>query len=110
MRRAGKRDGAAPQSIEKLRRGDVPAVESMKKVPDGIRAVAARIRTGRLKCFRTCQNLIREMGLYHYDPERMLQEIPPSKKTVGGPPPQLRSAPPHRCTDRSNLERPLARK
>lgn len=73
-------DSAAPQSIEKMRRADVPATEAMKKVPDGIRACGARMRTGRLKCFRTCKNLIREMGLYHYDPERTLQVDLPVKE------------------------------
>src|SRR5262249_47263736 len=52
-------DSANPQSIEKLRRGNVPATEANKAVTDGIRAVGARIRTGRLKCWRTCPQLIR---------------------------------------------------
>ena len=70
-------DPAAPQSIEKLRRADVPTHAGMNKIPDGIRAVGACLRTGRLKCFRTCRNTIRESGLYHYDAERLLQvDIP----------------------------------
>jgi hypothetical protein len=62
-------DSSAPQSIEKMRRADLPARIAIKNVNPGIRAVAARIRTGRLKVFRTCQNLIAEAGLYRYPEE-----------------------------------------
>src|SRR5262249_44688111 len=47
-------DSEAPGSIEKFRRGDLPARKAMKTITVGIRAVASRIRTGRLKAFRTC--------------------------------------------------------
>lgn len=73
-------DGANPQSIEKLRRASIPAVAANKAVTDGIRAVGARIRTARFKCSRACVNLIREMGLYHYDPERKLPTDDPVKE------------------------------
>jgi hypothetical protein len=38
----------------------------MKARQPGIRAVAARLRTGRLKCFSTLKHTIREAGLYRY--------------------------------------------
>jgi hypothetical protein len=73
-------DSANQQSIEKLRRGNVPAREATKPISDGIRAVGARMRTGRLKIWRTCPQLIRELGLYHYDPERKLPVDEPVKE------------------------------
>ncbi|HLJ97466.1 MAG TPA: terminase large subunit [Gemmataceae bacterium] len=73
-------DSANPQSIEKLKKGNVPARPAFKAVTDGIRAVAARMGTGRLKVWRTCQNLIREAGLYHYDSERKLPTDEPVKE------------------------------
>lgn len=39
-----------------------------KPVQEGIDKVQDRIRTGRLKVHRRCRNLIREAGLYCYDP------------------------------------------
>ena len=36
---------------------------------DGIDKVSDRIRTGRLKIHRSCQNLLREAGLYVFDPK-----------------------------------------
>lgn len=66
-------DSAAPQSIEKLRRAGVPIRAAHKgpgSVKHGISAVGERLRTGRLKCFRTCTNIIDEAGLYAYDPEK----------------------------------------
>jgi phage terminase large subunit len=62
-------DSAAAGSIEKFRRSDLPARKAIKDVGRGIRAVAARINTGRLKITRNCQNLIRELGLYRYPTE-----------------------------------------
>jgi hypothetical protein len=38
------------------------------------------MRTGRLKIFRTCRNLVRELGLYHYDAERNLPVDLPVKE------------------------------
>jgi hypothetical protein len=73
-------DGAAPQSIHKLRISDLPATPAVKDRKPGIRAVGARIRTGRFKCFRTCEKLIWEMGLYHYDPESKLATDEPVKE------------------------------
>jgi hypothetical protein len=73
-------DSASPQSIEKLKRGNVPACPAFKALGDGIRAVGARIRTGRLKCWRTCKNLIREMSLYRFDRERALPTDNPVKE------------------------------
>jgi hypothetical protein len=78
-------DGASPQSIEKLRRADLPALAATKSVEDGIRAVGARLRTRRLFCFRSCQNLIREMGLYRFDPERKLPSDQPVKEHDNAP-------------------------
>jgi hypothetical protein len=48
-----------------------------KKTPkqSGIDVVADRIRTGRLKIHReACLPLIRELGLYHYDPDKSTEE------------------------------------
>ncbi len=73
-------DSEAPQSIHKLRVADLPAIPAIKNKKPGIRAVGARIRTGRLRCFRTCENLIAEMGLYHYDPETKLTTDEPVKE------------------------------
>jgi hypothetical protein len=78
-------DSASPQSIEKLKRGNVPACPAFKAIPDGIRAVGARLRTGRLKCWRTCKNLIREMSLYRYDTDRTFSTDLPVKEFSHGP-------------------------
>lgn len=68
-------DSEAAGSIEKMRRADLPARKAIKKIDLGIRAVAARIRTGRLKVFRSCTNVIREAGLYRYHTEEE-QKVP----------------------------------
>jgi len=62
-------DPEAAGSIEKFRRADLPARKAMNAVAVGIRAVASRIGTGRLKVFRTCKNTVREAGLYRYPNE-----------------------------------------
>jgi hypothetical protein len=37
--------------------------------------VSERIRTGRLRIVRTaCLDLVRELGMYHYDPAKKLEE------------------------------------
>jgi phage terminase large subunit len=64
-------DSANPQAITKLRRAGVPARPGYKKIREGVSAVAQRLNTGRLKCFSTCVNAIREAGLYRYDPDRL---------------------------------------
>lgn len=66
-------DSAAPQSIEKLRRIGIPIRPAKKgpgSVKSGISSVGERLRTGRLKIFRTCTNIINEAGLYSYDPDK----------------------------------------
>lgn len=62
-------DSAAPQSIEIMRRGGVPIRGSKKgagSIKAGCTIVGERLRTGRLRCFRTCIETIREFGLYSY--------------------------------------------
>jgi hypothetical protein len=59
-------DPSAPQSIVKMRRADLAARPAIKNVSPGIRAVAARLRSGRLKVLRSCRNLIAEAELYRY--------------------------------------------
>ena len=68
-------DSEAAGSIEKMRRADLPARKAIKKIDLGIRSLAARIRTGRLKVFRSCTNVIREAGLYRYHTEEE-QKVP----------------------------------
>jgi hypothetical protein len=58
-------DPSAPQSIEKMRRADLRASPAVNNLNPGIRAVAARIRTGRLRVSRRCRKLIAEAELYH---------------------------------------------
>jgi hypothetical protein len=62
-------DPSAPQSIVKMRRADLAARAAIKNVSPGIRAVAARLRSGRLKVLRRCRNLIAEAELYRYPDE-----------------------------------------
>jgi phage terminase large subunit len=62
-------DPSAPRSIEKMRRANLPARLAINNVSPGIRAVTARLRTRRLKVWRTCQNLITEAELYCYPEE-----------------------------------------
>jgi hypothetical protein len=73
-------DPSAPQSIEKMRRADVPGRLAIKNVSPGIRAVTARIRSGRLKVLRSCRNLIAEAELYRYPDEadgaQYLKDVP----------------------------------
>jgi phage terminase large subunit len=78
-------DSANPQSIEKLRRGGIRCRAADKAVTDGIRAVGARMGTGRLFVHRTCPNLIRELGLYHYDPEKTTSKDDPVKENDHAP-------------------------
>ncbi|HEV3085434.1 MAG TPA: terminase family protein [Gemmataceae bacterium] len=59
-------DPAEPASIEKFRRNGLRARTATNDVMPGISAVNARLRTGRLKVFNACKNLIRESGLYRY--------------------------------------------
>ena len=62
-------DPSAPQSIVKMRRADFAARLAIKNVSPGIRAVAARLRSGRLKVLRRCRHLIAEAELYRYPDE-----------------------------------------
>ena len=49
--------------------------EVKKPIMSGIDMVSERIRTGRLKIIReTCMPLIRELGLYHYDENKQVEE------------------------------------
>jgi hypothetical protein len=59
-------DPAEPRNIERFRRADLRAVKADNRVMVGISAVSARIRTGRLRVFRGCKNLIYEAGLYRW--------------------------------------------
>jgi hypothetical protein len=59
-------DPAEPRNIERFRRADLRAVKADNRVMIGISAVNARIRTGRLRVFRGCKNLIYEAGLYRW--------------------------------------------
>jgi hypothetical protein len=59
-------DPSEPASIEKFRRNNLRAKAATNDVMPGIAAVTARLRTGRLKVFNGCKNLIRESGLYRY--------------------------------------------
>jgi hypothetical protein len=74
-------DSEAAGSIVKFRRADLPARKAFKKIDLGIRAVAARLRTGRLRCSRTLKNTIEEAGLYRYydEHERELRTDNPIK-------------------------------
>jgi hypothetical protein len=67
-------DPARPDSIVELRLAGhdvIPCVHQGKRpILEGIDRVSERIRTGRLKVSRDCQDLIRESQLYRYDPER----------------------------------------
>jgi hypothetical protein len=62
-------DPSAPQSIVKMRRADLAARAAIKNVGPGIRAVAARLRSGRLKVLRRCRHLVAEAELYRYPEE-----------------------------------------
>jgi hypothetical protein len=62
-------DPSAPQSIVKMRRADLAARAAIKNVSPGIRAVAARLRSGRLKVLQSCRHLIAEAELYRYPDE-----------------------------------------
>jgi hypothetical protein len=68
-------DSEAAGSIEKFRRADLPARKAFKKIDLGIRAVAARLRTGRLKCFRSLKNTIEEARLYRF-PDEHERKVP----------------------------------
>jgi hypothetical protein len=69
-------DPAEPGSIAKFRRNDLVARKGENSILEGIKAVSARLRTGRLKVFRGCANLIEEAGLYRYP-------TPEERKAVG---------------------------
>lgn len=67
-------DPSRPDSIAELRIAghDVRPCPHFgsKPILTGIDRLTRRIETGRLKIFRTCDDLIREAGSYHYDPEK----------------------------------------
>jgi Terminase RNaseH-like domain/Terminase large subunit, T4likevirus-type, N-terminal len=65
-------DSSAAQSLVKMQRARLPALKANKNVAPGIRAVTDRIRTGRLKVFRNCRNLIAEAELYRYPDESVV--------------------------------------
>lgn len=80
-------DPAEPDSIRELRiagHDAVPCVhlsgrgaagEIKKPKLAGIDRVSERIRQGKLKVVRSkCPNLVREFGLYHYDPEKLSED------------------------------------
>lgn len=80
-------DPAQPESIAQLRSHGhecLPCVhrpvrgasgEMKKPVLAGIDMVSERIRTGRLRIVRSaCLPLVRELGMYHYDPAKHLEE------------------------------------
>lgn len=49
--------------------------EVKKPLLAGIDMVSERIRTGRLKIIRSaCLPLVRELGMYHYDPDKRVEE------------------------------------
>jgi len=59
-------DPAGRTEIEELRASGHTVRRGCNEIRLGIAAVQARIRTGRLKVFRQCQNLIAEAKLYRY--------------------------------------------
>jgi phage terminase large subunit len=65
-------DSSAAQSIVKMQNAGLPALKAKKDVAPGIRAVTDRIRTRRLKVFRSCCNLIAEAELYRYPDETVV--------------------------------------
>jgi hypothetical protein len=80
-------DPAQPESIAQLRahgHDAIPCVhrpvrgatgETRKPVLAGIDMVSERIRTGRLRIVRgACLPLVRELGMYHYDSDKRLEE------------------------------------
>jgi hypothetical protein len=80
-------DPAQPESLAQLRNHGhdvLPCVhrpvrgasgETKKPVLAGIDMVSERIRTGRLRIVRSaCLPLVRELGMYHYDPDKRLEE------------------------------------
>ncbi len=80
-------DPAQPESIAQLRSHGhdcLPCVhrpvrgasgEMKKPVLAGIDMVSERIRTGRLRIVRSaCLPLVRELGMYHYDPAKHVEE------------------------------------
>jgi hypothetical protein len=72
-------DPAEPRSLEILRRHDLPARKAYNDILPGVQAVNARIRTGRVKVFRDCTNLISEGGVYRYptpEEKRLANELP----------------------------------
>lgn len=73
-------DPARPDSIAELRIAGHDVVPCLhlghRPVREGIDRVTSRIRTGRLRIHRRCQDLWREAGLYQYDPDHPEKEEP----------------------------------
>jgi hypothetical protein len=69
-------DPSEPDAIVKFRRNNLPAKPAPNDIRPGIAAVSRRLRTGGLRVFRGCSNLVREAGLYRYP-------TPEEKKIVG---------------------------
>lgn len=75
-------DPARPDSIAELRVAGhdvIPCVHKVgqggaRPILDGIDRVTDRIRTGRLRVSSACVNLVREAGLYAYDPTKIREE------------------------------------
>jgi hypothetical protein len=72
-------DPAEPRNIQMFLRASLPTRKGFNRILPGIQAVNTRIRTGRLKVFRNCVNLIEEAGLYRYPDEterKIIREEP----------------------------------
>jgi hypothetical protein len=75
-------DPARPDSIAELRAAGhdvIPCVHLVgqggaRPILDGIDRVTDRIQTGRLRVSSACKDLVREAGLYAYDPEKVKEE------------------------------------
>jgi hypothetical protein len=72
-------DPSDPQEIRDLQHSGLKIKKGPNEVRRGIAAVNTRIRTGRLKVFPRCKNLIAEAGLYRYPTagERMREDENP---------------------------------
>jgi len=60
-------DPSGAQDIEELRARDFDVQPANNDVSTGINAVTERIKTGRLKVFKNCVNVIDEMALYQWE-------------------------------------------
>jgi phage terminase large subunit len=74
-------DSAEPDRIEESKRASIPMYEANKDVLGGLSFVKQLIFEGRLRVYKTCEQTLDEMSMYHYE-EPGINEKEPREEPV----------------------------